>query len=250
MSLSINPVDGIVVSAVLLSGILALIRGLVREMLSLASWTLAVIAGARFAPLLKPFMLKYTDNDMLASAGAGTIVFLIVLLTLTIISHLIARTVRNSGLSAVDRSLGFVFGAVRGFLVAALIYMAGTQIFTTKEYPDWLTEAKTEPALAKTSDWISAMMPGDLHGKLDASMKEAKESAKKAKQDKEELERLASPHPGRIDHKDETPVEQAVDQVKAVTGAASAVENPSVAPTPTAAKPTAPTHIRDNNGKQ
>lgn len=246
MSSSINPVDGIVVAAILLSGILALIRGLVREMLSLASWTMASIAGIRFAPLLKPMMLKHTDNDMLASAGAGVIAFLVVLVILTIISHIIAKSVRNSGLSAIDRSLGFIFGAIRGFLVAALVYMAGTLIFTdSKNYPDWLTDAKTQPVLAKTSDWFQSMMPADIRSSIDAQMKEGRESAHKLKQDKEELDRLSSPRPGRVDHKDETLIEKAIDQANPAAATA-----PDAAPAGTVAKTPLSTHIRDDNGKQ
>lgn len=197
-NLPINPVDGIVILAVLLSGVLALIRGLVREVLSLISWFLAIYAGVQGAPLVKPTMLKYTDNELIASAGGGFIVFLVVLILLTIASYFIARSVRAVGLTSIDRSLGFIFGAIRGFLVVSLIYLGGTLIFTDrKEYPNWLTEAKTEPALETSSLWLQAMMPKDLKDDLDISMKNAKDSARQAKETKDNLQRMQNAVPER-----------------------------------------------------
>lgn len=194
----INPVDGIIIAAVLLSGILALIRGLVREVLSLISWLLAIYAGTHLSPLLKPTMLKYTSNEMIANAAAGFIVFIIILVLLTIVSHIIAKSVRAAGLSAIDRSLGFLFGAARGFLVAALLYLCGTLIFTDKkEYPKWLTEAKTQPALDISAVWLQTLMPKDLQKDLDESRKNAKEGAEKLKANEETLKRLNGAVPGR-----------------------------------------------------
>lgn len=199
-NIPINPVDGIVILAVLLSGILALIRGLVREVLSLISWFIAIYTGAQFASVLKPTMLKYIDNELMASAAGGFIIFLLTLIILTILSHIIAKSVRNSSLSAIDRSLGFIFGALRGFLVVALIYLGGTLIFTNdKEYPKWLTEAKTQPALHVAATWLQSMMPKDLKDDLNVNVRNAKESAKQAKDAKENLERLSHPVPGRTD---------------------------------------------------
>lgn len=217
----INPVDGLVVLAVLLSALLALFRGLVREVLSLISWTLAVAAGVRFASVVKPFFSHYTDNEAIAGGLGDFVIFVIVLIILTIISHYVAKTVRESAVSSVDRALGFGFGALRGFLVAALVYLGGTLIFTNeKSYPDWLTEAKTEPALRHSSTWLVAQMPADLRADLDHSLHAAKKGnekneadknlteEEKAAQEKKEkaeeeatLERLSSPQPGRVDGK-------------------------------------------------
>ncbi len=230
-SMPINPVDGLVVLAVLLSALLALFRGLVREVLSLISWTLAVFAGARFASVVKPFFSHYTDNEAIAGGLGGFVIFVIVLIILTIVSHYIAKSVRESAVSSVDRALGFAFGALRGFLVAALVYLGGTLIFTNeKSYPDWLTEARTEPALRHSSTWLVAQMPADLRADLDHSLRVAKKGEKadkdltpeeKAAQEKKEkaeddatLERLSNPQPGRIDGRVDGKVESKTDKVE------------------------------------
>ena len=213
----INPVDGLVILAVLLSALLALFRGFVRELLSLISWTVAIFLGAKFAGAFKPFFQHYTDNDAIAGGLGGFVVFILVLIVLTIISHYIAKTVRASAVSSVDRGLGFLFGALRGFLVAALVYLAGTLIFTNeKSYPDWLTHAHTEPLLRRSAHWLTEQMPPSLKDDLDKSLGGTKKEADKAKaetadkaQEKQEkadddatLDRLSHPQPGRVDGAD------------------------------------------------
>ena len=177
----INPVDGLVVLAVLLSALLALFRGFVRELLSLISWTVAIILGAKFSSAFKPFFQHYTDNDAIAGALGGFVIFVLVLIVLTIVSHYIARSVRASAVSSVDRALGFLFGALRGLLVAALVYLAGTLIFTNeKTYPDWLTHARTEPMLRRSAQWLTEQMPPNLKNDLDKSLGGTKKEADQA----------------------------------------------------------------------
>lgn len=197
-NLPINPVDGLVFAAVLLSGILALIRGLVREVLSLISWSLAILAGFKLATYGKSWGLSITDNETVATAIGGFIIFFLVLLALTIISHYTAKIVRESALSAVDRSLGFAFGALRGFLVVVLVYLGGVMLFVQDEEdkPDWLKEAQTEPALRTAAGWLQGMMPKELRTDLEKSIGTGKEKAQDGAEKLDTLQRLTTPVPG------------------------------------------------------
>lgn len=197
-NLPINPVDGFVFAAVLLSGVLALIRGLVREVLSLISWALAIAAGFKLASFGKGWGLSITDNETVATAIGGFIIFFLVLLVLTIISHYTAKIVRESALSAVDRSMGFVFGALRGFLVVVLVYLGGVMLFVQDEEdkPVWLKEAQTEPALRTAAGWLQGMMPKELRTDLEKSIGTGKEKAKEGAEKVDTLQRLTTPVPG------------------------------------------------------
>ncbi|MGE3769915.1 MAG: CvpA family protein [Bdellovibrionales bacterium] len=191
----VNPVDAFVLGAVVLSGILALIRGLVREVLSLLSWAIAIAAGVKLAPFGKSMGLSMTDNDTIATAIGGFIIFFLVLLVLTILSHYLAKAVRESALSTVDRSLGFLFGAARGFLVAVLVYLGGTMLFAADEQPAWLQAAQTEPSLRASANWIHSLMPEDMRKDLDKSLGTGKEAMKEGTQQMDTLERLSQPVP-------------------------------------------------------
>lgn len=198
-NLPFNPVDGFVFAAVLLSGILALIRGLVREVLSLISWSLAIGAGFKLATYGKAWGMKISSNETVATAIGGFVIFFLVLLVLTIISHYVTKIVRESALSTADRSLGFVFGALRGFLVVVLVYLGGVMLFVQKDEdkPAWLKEAQTEPALRTSAGWLQAMMPKELQKDLEKSIGTGKESLKDGADKVDTLQRLTTPVPGQ-----------------------------------------------------
>ena len=146
------------------------------------------------------------------------VIFVIVLIALTIVSHYHRQDgAFQRRLVSRSRARLRLFGAVRGFLVAALVYLAGTLIFTNeKSYPDWLTHARTEPLLRRSAHWLTEQMPSTLKDDLDKSLGGTKKEADKAKQeaadkaeDKQEkadddavLDRLSHPQPGRVDGHD------------------------------------------------
>lgn len=189
----INPTDAFVLGAVLLSGILALLRGLVREILSLASWSAALAAGVKYAPNAKAWGLKVTSNETVALGIGGFIIFILVLIILTVASHYIAKLVRESALSTVDRSLGFAFGAARGFLVAVLVYLGCTMLFSGDDKPAWMTGAQTEPALRTSANWVKGLLPEDIKKDLDKAVGLGEKAATEDKQDV--LEKLSTPQP-------------------------------------------------------
>lgn len=238
-NLPFNPVDGFVFAAVILSGVLALIRGLVREVLSLISWALAIGAGFKLASYGKTWGLKISDNETIATAIGGFIIFFLVLLVLTIISHYVTKIVRESALSTADRSLGFVFGALRGFLVVVLVYLGGVMLFVQKDEdkPVWLKEAQTEPALRTSAGWLQAMMPKELQKDLEKSIGTGKDMAKDGAEKAETLQRLANPVPGVTpDKAADTPTTYDETTKKKLDALINMGQQPAAAP----AAPTAP----------
>jgi membrane protein required for colicin V production len=200
----INPVDAFVLAAIALSGILALIRGLVREVLSLVSWTIAAYAGVKLAPFGQSWGHAVTENDSIALAIGGFIIFFLVLLALTILSHYAAKAVRESALSSVDRSLGFLFGAARGFLVAVLVFLGGTMLFGKEDQPVWLTTAQTEPALRTSANWVQSLMPEEMRKDIDKSLGLGKDKVEAGAAAVDTLERLSIPQPGANPSPDST----------------------------------------------
>ena len=111
---SINPTDIAVIVILLLSALLAFARGLVREVLSVGAWVGAAFATLYLFPHVLPMVQQVVAKELVAKAVAGVGIFVVSLVLLSIISHQLSKGVRGSALSAVDRSLGFVFGIARG----------------------------------------------------------------------------------------------------------------------------------------
>ena len=180
--------DYSVFGIILLSGLLALMRGFVREVFSLAAWTGAYFAAAKYYNLAEPWTHRYIKNQTGATALAAVIVFVLSLTILALTGNLLARLIRGKALTAIDRSLGFVFGVLRGVLIVCLLYMGASYVpwlnmdrATTAhgegktpdqiqgnekskdkekdEPPEWLVDAKTRPALAAGADVLKQFIP-------------------------------------------------------------------------------------------
>src|SRR3546814_20419830 len=120
-SLPINPVDLIVIAVLLLSALLALFRGFVKEVLGIAGWVAAVAATIFFFPIVRDIVRSYIDSRLIADIVTGAAIFLPTLILCSLLTHWISEQVRASAVSAVDRSLGFVFGLARGALVVLAV---------------------------------------------------------------------------------------------------------------------------------
>ena len=162
-SLPINLFDLAVIAIVLVSGVLAFFRGLVHEVLAIAAWVGAVLIAIYTFPLARPFLRSLIEMKLVADLATGALLFIIILLVLTAITRTLARLVKDSALNAVDRSLGFVFGLLRGAVLVALAWMFATWVMPDQNrYPDWILAAKTLPLVRQSADQIEQIIPEQL----------------------------------------------------------------------------------------
>ena len=168
-----NSVDIAVIVLLLASGVFALMRGFVYEVLAMAGWVAAALAGLWGLPYIRPFLAPHISNATIADVVGGAAIFLVVLLISSFITHGIARQVRKSAVSAVDRSLGFAFGLLRGLVLASLCFMVVDKLMAPDE-PAVLTDARTRPLLAAGSRLIQSLIPG--HGQLESKAKAAEQA--------------------------------------------------------------------------
>lgn len=152
--------DGIVVGFTLVSAMLAMVRGFSREVLSIASWVAAAVAAYLFYKPVLPFVQPYIDNEQVAMAAAAGIVFLIALIIVTVITMKIADFIIDSRVGALDRALGFIYGAVRGIIVLAVALLFFNWLAGTNQ-PAWVAEAKSKPLLESVGSWIEGLLPED-----------------------------------------------------------------------------------------
>jgi membrane protein required for colicin V production len=160
-SLPIAILDIIVIGIVILSGLLAAVRGFTREVLAIASWVAAAAAAYAFHPAVLPYVKPYISNDNFALAASIGAVFLGVLIIVSLFTVKISDLILDSKIGALDRTLGFLFGAVRGFLIAVIAFMFFDKLVGDKQQPEWIKQAKTRPFLKETGDQLLALLPSD-----------------------------------------------------------------------------------------
>jgi membrane protein required for colicin V production len=155
----VNWLDIGIVVLLLASAAFAYARGLVHEVLSIFAWVGAVFAAIYGFPYLKPFARSLTDIDIVADLGAGIVLFVVALAVLSVIGRTIASRVKKSALNAVDRSLGFLFGLVRGALVVCVAYIGYNLIYPEKEHPKWIGEARAMALVKPGAAFLKSLIP-------------------------------------------------------------------------------------------
>lgn len=156
----ITLLDGILVGFTLVSAMLAMVRGFSREVLSIASWVAAAAAAYFFYKPVLPYVQPYLDNEQFAIAAAAGIVFVVALIIVTIITMKIADFIIDSRVGALDRTLGFLYGAARGILVVAVGLLFFNWLVGTHP-PAWVSEAKSRPLLEDIGTRLQALLPDD-----------------------------------------------------------------------------------------
>jgi membrane protein required for colicin V production len=171
--------DTAVIIVILLSVIVAFFRGFVKEVLTIVNLLGAAVAawylGGQFAPQFQKWMgagQKVADGEkahkvlgLVTPEVAGTFlsyftVFFITLIILGLAGMAIAASVKAMGLGPLDKALGMVFGALRGFLLVLLIYVPFAYFMPPdkKKYPDWVEESMSFVALDASYNWLEKYM--------------------------------------------------------------------------------------------
>ncbi|MEW5769627.1 MAG: CvpA family protein [Pseudomonadota bacterium] len=150
-----NSLDLLVLAILVGSAALGLLRGLTREVFSLAAWILAFLGARLLGPLVSPLM-PGADNPALQYAAAMALVFVAVLIGASLLGGLLAGLVRLAGLGPYDRLLGVMFGAARGVVaVVGLALLAGlTAMPKTTFWQSAQSRVPLELAAQKVVPWL------------------------------------------------------------------------------------------------
>lgn len=154
--------DIVVVGVVLVSAFLAFARGVVREIFTVAGWVgalLATIYGFRHA---QPFAQQVITNPLLADTATGVVIFVVTLIVASLISRWISNWVRRTQFNALDRSLGFLFGLVRGAMLVCIAYLLLVWALPLKDHPGWVREARVMPVVAYGAEVLLTFLPREF----------------------------------------------------------------------------------------
>ena len=147
-----NWIDYAVIGVILLSAVISLIRGFVKEAISLAIWFSAFFIASQFYADLATYLTKL-DDLMIRNGVAIAILFVSTLVLGGLINYLISQLVEFTGLTGTDRVLGLVFGALRGILmVSALLFFIDT--FTPMSSSTWWQTSVLIPEFSLIIEWF------------------------------------------------------------------------------------------------
>ncbi len=161
-SLPINPTDLGIVLILALSAAFAFFRGFVHELLAIGSWIGAGVATLYGFPYAQPEARKYIPSEIMADMTAGIAIFLVVLIVLSIVTRLLSRRVRDSALGPLDRSLGLLFGALRGAVLVCIAWLMLLWVVPREDHPGWIAEARGLPLVERGGTLIADLIPGRL----------------------------------------------------------------------------------------
>ena len=157
----ITLLDIALIAVMLISGLLAMVRGFMREILSIIAWILAAGATLYAYSKLLPLAKQYFNNDIVAAVAVIGGVFLVTLLIVSILTVRISDMVLDSRVGALDRTLGFLFGLARGLVIVVVAFMFFNWLVPDRSQPEWVKGAKSRVVLTGTGQWLMSMLPED-----------------------------------------------------------------------------------------
>ncbi len=151
--------DLLILGVIALSALISLIRGFVKESISLLSWIAAGIVAFRYfspmAELLEPYLADPTIRSMAAFAS----LFITTLIIGAIINFIMSQLVSKTGLSGTDKALGVVFGGARGVLIVTMVVLLAS--LTPMPEAQWWQDSAMIGFFQQLAEWIKGIIPAD-----------------------------------------------------------------------------------------
>ncbi|MBU0743930.1 MAG: CvpA family protein [Gammaproteobacteria bacterium] len=155
--LHLNIADYIIVGVVLISTLISLIRGFLKEFISLMVWILGFWVAIKFYQMFAAILEPYVANAAIRQIASFTLIFLLVLILGALFNYLFSFIIIKSGLSGTDRLLGMVFGCTRGVLLVAVVLLLIASTSFVEE--SWWQKSSLIPHFQVLLDWLKAFLP-------------------------------------------------------------------------------------------
>lgn len=159
--MELGHLDYAIIAVLLISASLSLIRGFTKEVLSITGWIVSGYAAIFFGPSVKPLLAGYVSIVWVVNGGAMLLVFLVTLIAFSIGGAYIAKTMKASPLGPLDRTMGIIFGALRGVFIVCMAYLGVSAVIPQDDHPDFIKDAKLRPMLQTGSKAVVAIVPLD-----------------------------------------------------------------------------------------
>lgn len=149
--------DYLVLAILVVSAFLGLLRGLVKELLSLVAFVVAFMAAVWWGPIVSQWLVQWLDNALVRAGTAYATVFFCVLLLVGLVNLTLGALIAKTGLTPADHGLGALFGFLRGLVfVLVLVGLAG---YTELPKEPWWQEARLSGAAVRGILEIKLLLP-------------------------------------------------------------------------------------------
>ncbi len=173
---ALNIVDFVAIILLVVSGGLATLRGMTREIMGLAGWPISIVGARLTAPYLEPLLTDLIRIEGISQALAWGIPFIVVVVLWFAFSSLVSPGLSKAGLGGLDRWLGFLFGLIRGFVIVLVIYASAVITAEGEDnLPGLVTDAQITPALRESAHLMSGVLPPDMREQLIENLPDASE---------------------------------------------------------------------------
>lgn len=158
--------DIVIIAFFILSILIGVYRGFVKETLSVASWALAAFLAFQYGERASLYIKPYVKQEPLDLAIAYVGVFLVCLILFSVISYIISQLFEATGMTGVDRSIGSVFGALRAAVIIVILILVGR--FMAMDNQQWWMESQFLPYFEPLVEWFKSFLPADIVTKIEA----------------------------------------------------------------------------------
>jgi len=206
--MDINPataLDIVAFGVLLLSSLLALTRGLIRESLSIVSFVVATLATIFTYPIFKTVTENWIESELIATIVTAAVIFLSVYALMTFTTHKLSGLARqNVHIGVLDRVCGFAFGVVRGMVMLALVLLGWNFVAKPDQTPDWVAQARVYPAISATAEALISLVPNSRLASTPIQTNQPAKEQGYEQNDRNTLDQVVST---RLKDKEEEPIE-------------------------------------------
>lgn len=157
----LNNLDVVFLIIVGISALVGIARGMTKELLSIAGWVLAAVAVFYLVPVVEPIVQKYIASKLLADLTAGLAILIVFCIFWILTADRLGSVVRSSRLSALDRILGFVFGAARGVLIVILVALLISSIIPEESKNGMFKDSQYFQLASNSAEPLKKLIPSD-----------------------------------------------------------------------------------------
>lgn len=194
-ALGLTVVDWIVIGIIAVSALLAMVRGFVKEVLSVVAWVGAILGTLYGFGLARQIAAKFIEWPQVADIVAGVVLFVAIIVALSMLSSAIGKAVQSTQLNLLDRSLGLLFGLLRGGVVVCLAYLLLSLVLPVKEQPDYIRNAKLVGMVETGAEWLNKLVPEEYRKRGESAAKDARGTVEQGVQAKKALDSLGGAMP-------------------------------------------------------
>lgn len=156
--------DLVIIGIILISALISLVRGFVKESISLVSWILAGFIAFRYFSALAELLVSYIESPTVRAGIAFSVLFVCTLIVGAIVNFMASQMVSKTGLSGTDKTLGMVFGAARGVLIVTLVVLLAG--LTPMPEEAWWQDAATIKYFSQLANWLKDILPQDISSRF------------------------------------------------------------------------------------